>query len=907
MVRFLFLAVLLFAALDFFAQPIYTFECIGSSRLTGDSCDVCPTSIIQSRSFNGLLVYRDSLHYKWIDQPYSIRVKPGQILEYWEHGATPYSERITIPLSATAFFTVQGMADSTWCNSSAPQRFQELLLDSISTTLAKAKLTGSNTGIGIRAGPGISFDYQTDTLQISSSASVSANNGVSDNEAGGILRLGNRYMASPDAPFTMDRKVNVDGFKAYFGDTGDSTLFVINGATDKVGVNTDNPARDFSVTGEMRVSDLNTDTPDRVVGADSDGDFARVFLSGLTMSGGVLTAVDSTTTNEIQTYSHSGTTSYTNTLSLGGGSFTLNAAGILSISHTAGTVTLTATESQTANNGLSDNEAGGGIFRLGNRYMNGSDGLFSFDRKVNVNGSTLFIGDNTDSTLLAVFGGVDRVGINTTAASRTLHVNGEVRIADLVTDNPVNLVGTDLDGDLSEVVLGSGLSFSGTTLNVSAGSFYQTWRDDGTPATQRANANFVSTGRITTLLTDDAGNTETEVSFDVATNSIDNTRIRQGVSRSVVGVTGNATANVADIQSTGADLVLRTNGANTAIDFGQVATGGITNDAVTYAKIQNVAANNVLLGNDNGAGSDVQELTVAEVYTLLGLTGVANRFALWTGTNALGSDAAFTFDGANDRATFTGTVTGTGANTGILNLNTGALGAATTFLRMSGNVSSNMIAEIVNANNANAAANTIFTNSVGGANAGDPITQYNISGVVTHAFGIDNDDGDKMKLTLNGATPGANGNNGFTWSNTVPPRYGINLATPLFPLDVAGVARAEQYRNTGNLYTAANVAFGTGAGTGPTLVSIAGGNNCVEISFTTGTAPTANGNIFTITYPNAFGNNSIVARDAQNANASTDFTKFMSSTSNSNTFVVQANGTLTASTTYTLGYVIFGY
>lgn len=905
--RFLFLAVLLFAALDFFAQPIYTFECIGSSRLTGDSCDVCPTSIIQSRSFNGLLVYRDSLHYKWIDQPYSIRVKPGQILEYWEHGATPYSERITIPLSATAFFTVQGMADSTWCNSSAPQRFQELLLDSISTTLAKAKLTGSNTGIGIRAGPGISFDYQTDTLQISSSASVSANNGVSDNEAGGILRLGNRYMASPDAPFTMDRKVNVDGFKAYFGDTGDSTLFVINGATDKVGVNTDNPARDFSVTGEMRVSDLNTDTPDRVVGADSDGDFARVFLSGLTMSGGVLTAVDSTTTNEIQTYSHSGTTSYTNTLSLGGGSFTLNAAGILSISHTAGTVTLTATESQTANNGLSDNEAGGGIFRLGNRYMNGSDGLFSFDRKVNVNGSTLFIGDNTDSTLLAVFGGVDRVGINTTAASRTLHVNGEVRIADLVTDNPVNLVGTDLDGDLSEVVLGSGLSFSGTTLNVSAGSFYQTWRDDGTPATQRANANFVSTGRITTLLTDDAGNTETEVSFDVATNSIDNTRIRQGVSRSVVGVTGNATANVADIQSTGADLVLRTNGANTAIDFGQVATGGITNDAVTYAKIQNVAANNVLLGNDNGAGSDVQELTVAEVYTLLGLTGVANRFALWTGTNALGSDAAFTFDGANDRATFTGTVTGTGANTGILNLNTGALGAATTFLRMSGNVSSNMIAEIVNANNANAAANTIFTNSVGGANAGDPITQYNISGVVTHAFGIDNDDGDKMKLTLNGATPGANGNNGFTWSNTVPPRYGINLATPLFPLDVAGVARAEQYRNTGNLYTAANVAFGTGAGTGPTLVSIAGGNNCVEISFTTGTAPTANGNIFTITYPNAFGNNSIVARDAQNANASTDFTKFMSSTSNSNTFVVQANGTLTASTTYTLGYVIFGY
>jgi hypothetical protein len=56
------------------------------------------------------------------------------------------------------------------------------------------------------------------------------------------------------------------------------------------------------------------------------------------------TEVDGSVSNEIQTYAHSGTTSYTNTLSLGGGSFTLQAAGIASISHSAGTVTITATE-----------------------------------------------------------------------------------------------------------------------------------------------------------------------------------------------------------------------------------------------------------------------------------------------------------------------------------------------------------------------------------------------------------------------------------------------------------------------------------------------------------------------------------------------------------------------------------
>ena len=49
----------------------------------------------------------------------------------------------------------------------------------------------------------------------------------------------------------------------------------------------------------------------------------------------------------------------------------------------------------------------------------------------------------------------------------------------------------------------------------------------------------------------------------------------------------------------------------------QLATAQIEDDAITYAKLQNVAANNVLLGNDNGTGVDVQELTAAEARTLL--------------------------------------------------------------------------------------------------------------------------------------------------------------------------------------------------------------------------------------------------------------------------------------------------
>jgi|DEB0MinimDraft_6_1074348.scaffolds.fasta_scaffold23366_2 hypothetical protein len=54
-----------------------------------------------------------------------------------------------------------------------------------------------------------------------------------------------------------------------------------------------------------------------------------------------------------------------------------------------------------------------------------------------------------------------------------------------------------------------------------------------------------------------------------------------------------------------------------------IVGGAIPNDSVTYAKLQNATGNNVLLGNDNGADSDIQELSAAEAKTLLGLSTVA--------------------------------------------------------------------------------------------------------------------------------------------------------------------------------------------------------------------------------------------------------------------------------------------
>jgi hypothetical protein len=90
-----------------------------------------------------------------------------------------------------------------------------------------------------------------------------------------------------------------------------------------------------------------------------------------------------------------------------------------------------------------------------------------------------------------------------------------------------------------------------------------------------------------------------------------------------------------------------------------IGTSNLDDDAVTYAKLQNVAANNVLLGNDNGAGSDAQELTATEVRTILNVADGAtvndtdanlkNR-ANHTGTQTAATISDFDTEVANNSA-----------------------------------------------------------------------------------------------------------------------------------------------------------------------------------------------------------------------------------------------------------------
>lgn len=90
----------------------FTFECFCGYLTAADSnCDVC-TSGQQSRYFKGLLIRKDGVVHKWIEQPYTI-LQNFDALTFKEliHGA----EQIRITLAGTPFDSIQQFRDSVMC------------------------------------------------------------------------------------------------------------------------------------------------------------------------------------------------------------------------------------------------------------------------------------------------------------------------------------------------------------------------------------------------------------------------------------------------------------------------------------------------------------------------------------------------------------------------------------------------------------------------------------------------------------------------------------------------------------------------------------------------------------------------------------------------------------------------
>lgn len=122
--------------------------------------------------------------------------------------------------------------------------------------------------------------------------------------------------------------------------------------------------------------------------------------------------------------------------------------------------------------------------------------------------------------------------------------------------------------------------------------------------------------------------------------SVSNAMLSTMAAKSVKVNATNATAVPTDLASGTADLVLQTNSANTGLEFNTVRTGGITNSAVTNAKLANMAANTIKGAVSAGAPVD---LTPAQARSIIGSDIPTGNVAMAAyGTLGNGSATSFT-------------------------------------------------------------------------------------------------------------------------------------------------------------------------------------------------------------------------------------------------------------------------
>lgn len=219
--------------------------------------------------------------------------------------------------------------------------------------------------------------------------------------------------------------------------------------------------------------------------------------------------------------------------------------------------------------------------------------------------------------------------------------------------------------DLSALsILGRSANSSGVMAAITASTDGQTLRRSGTSigfgALDLANANAITgdlpfanltqgsalsvlgvTGNVTADLASIAAGTDGQVlrrsgtalsfgaidisSSNAVTNRLAFANLTQGSARSVLAVSGASTADFASVSAGSDDTILgRTSGS---LSFGQLTVGMFPANVVTYAKIQQVSATSRVLGRITTGAGNIEELTGANLATIIGTSLGANPSA----------------------------------------------------------------------------------------------------------------------------------------------------------------------------------------------------------------------------------------------------------------------------------------
>lgn len=527
-------------------------------------------------------------------------------------------------------------------------------------------------------------------------------------------------------------------------------------------------------------------------------------------------------------------------------------------------ITFTANNGATPVNGIFQlDNSGNMVFRQGSA---GSSLYYDFGSGVYFRNSSLTSVNHINSS-----GHLSIAAGNT--HPRALYVNGEVRIADVITDAPTTLIGVDADGDVGSFSL-SGLSISGGTLIATDGST--------TNELQTISVSGTTTGIITLS---NSGGTATIAA---------GTGITVGQSGGTITITNSSPATAGwllDGNTIGAakrigsndnfDVVVETNGTDRMwFDNGGAVSIGTTQSTAAQLVIKGLLSSNGVLIDAGGT------LTGPTFYAATGSGSGSNATVLSGVVNMLNGNVEALIQNT--------ATTGTGGALLTLNTHQSATGDPKVVYTTNGTTT---WAEGIDNSISGEPWKLTANSDIGAATPAISATTANKVGVNQAAASV------TLQVTGTDAVGLPSGTIAQRSAAAIPQ---IRHNNTFSGFEFYDPNKNYWYRLTG--VSSPSVATSAAAGTGATagLVSGAGSNDVRgAIELTTGSASLAVGTVVNVTYSNPYsGTATNVILTPKNDAATTESNKWCVTNETQNGFSIRAVTALTASTTYQFNYSI---